>query len=637
MCGIAGIISADLEIIQSDMIDRMTDSLKHRGPDGEGILRDIGNKIALGHRRLSIIDLSNLAAQPMQYLNGRYSITFNGEIYNYLELRADLIKNGYSFKSNSDTEVLMALYDFKKAACLEDLDGMFAFAIVDNVEKNVFCARDRFGEKPFFYHHIPGKLFVFASEIKAIWTIGVSKDINSKMLFNYLAFGNIENASNKSETFFNGITRLENAFYVIIDLYDLSIKKNSYWSLKNIKKNTAISFEDATDNFRNLMIDSVNKRLRSDVSTGSSLSGGLDSSLIVSIISKLINHKEQRQKTFSAVFPGFKLDELEYIKTVVNQSNTEPYYTTPSSNLIVDKFEEISYFQEEPFRSASICVQYDVMTLAKMNNTPVLLDGQGADELLGGYHYYFKSFFRELRNKKSNNFRQQYNSYKDLHKENSINQKIVFKPILDSLVSNQNLSKILFASKFLLDSINRPFLSKTFLNDNFTLSDLEKNIFLYHSNDLNKSLEYSMMDKGLSELLRYSDRNSMANSIEVRLPFLSHKLVEFVFSIPSEYKISNGWTKYILRKSFDDILPKEIAWRKDKIGYEPPQNDWMKNKRVKDKIVDTIEKLDDNGVLNKRMVINGIKPSPLLPMKWNGDYYRLLVCFKYLQYKKVTW
>ena len=602
MCGIAGIISSDLEIIQSDMINRMTNSLKHRGPDGEGILRDIDNKIALGHRRLSIIDLSNLGAQPMQYLNGRYSITFNGEIYNYLELRDDLIKNGYRFKSNSDTEVLLALYDFKKEACLEDLDGMFAFTIVDNVEKNVFCARDRFGEKPFFYHHIPGKLFVFASEMKAIWSMGVSKDTNLKMLFNFLAFGNVENASNKSETFFSGILRLENAFYLKIDLKDLSISKKSYWTLHNINRNTTISFEEASENFRNMMIDSVKKRLRSDVSTGSSLSGGLDSSLIVSIISKLNIQNQQSQKTFSAVFPGFKLDELKYIKTVVKQSNAEAFFTSPNSNLIIDKFDEISYYQEEPFRSASICVQYDVMKLAKTNNTPVLLDGQGADELLAGYHYYFKSFFREMNNSSSKLFDQQYISYKDLHKENYINQKISFNPILDNLISNKKIFKNLFASKFLFNSLRNPLLSNTFLNEHFSYNDLEKNIFLYHSNDLNKSLEYSMMDKGLSELLRYSDRNSMANSVEVRLPFLSHKLVEFIFSIPSEYKISNGWTKYILRKSFDDILPKEIAWRKDKIGYEPPQNDWINNRFMKDKIIDTIEKLDANGVLNKQMV-----------------------------------
>lgn len=602
MCGIAGIISTDLEIIQSDMINRMTNSLNHRGPDGEGIFRDLDNKIALGHRRLSIIDLSNLGAQPMHYLNGRYSITFNGEIYNYLELRADLIKNGYIFKSNSDTEVLLALYDFKKEACLEDLDGMFAFAIVDNVEKNVFCARDRFGEKPFFYHHIPGKLFVFASEMKAIWSTGVSKDTNLKMLFNFLAFGNVENASNKSETFYSGILRLENSFFLKIDLNKLSIAKKQYWTLKKINRNTTISFEEASENFRNLMIDSVNKRLRSDVSTGSSLSGGLDSSLIVSIISKLNIQNQQSQKTFSAVFPGFKLDELEYIKSVVKQSNAEAYFTSPNSQLLIDKFDEISYYQEEPFRSASICVQYDVMNLAKINNTPVLLDGQGADELLGGYHYYFKSFFREMNNHSSKLFYKQYGSYKDLHKKNDINQKISFNPILDNLVSNKKIFKVLFASKFLFNSLRNPLLSNAFLNEYFSYNELEKNIYLYHSNDLNKSLEYSMMDKGLSELLRYSDRNSMANSVEVRLPFLSHKLVEFVFSIPSEYKISNGWTKYILRKSFDDILPKEIAWRKDKIGYEPPQNDWINNKFLKEKIVNTVERLDANGILNKQMV-----------------------------------
>ncbi len=600
MCGIAGIISSNSETVQSNLINCMTDSIKHRGPDGEGVWRDVNNKVVLGHRRLSIIDLSKSGAQPMSYLEGRYQITYNGEIYNYLELRADLVKEGYKFESNSDTEVLLALYDKFKEKLLSYLDGMFAFAIVDNKEQTVFCARDRFGEKPFFYHYIPGQLFVFASEMKALWKSGVPKMHNSKMLFNFLSYGFVENASNKSETFYSNISKLENANYLKVNLNDLSIHKKQYWFLNSINRNNDISLNDSIEIFKSLMIDSVNKRLRSDVSVGSSLSGGLDSSAIVSIISKLINNN--KQKTFSAIFPGFKLDEYEFIKQVVQNTDAEAHYTTPGPNLIVDKFDEIAYYQEEPFSSASICVQYDVMSLARKNNTTVLLDGQGADELLGGYHYYYKSFFRELRKKSNKSYKDQYSQYLLLHSTNNINKAISFSPIKDTILSNPRLLQLLYSGKALFDAYSSSILSKDFFHHNFSYSEIQNNTFLYSSSELNQSLEYSMMQKGLSELLRYSDRNAMAHSVEVRLPFLSHHLAEFVFSLPPEYKISNGWTKFILRKSFEDILPKEIAWRKDKIGYEPPQSDWMNSHSVKNKLIATVEHLGQLGVLNNKAI-----------------------------------
>jgi len=599
MCGIAGVVALDHSMVNEGRVKTMTDSLVHRGPDGEGVWISKNARVGLGHRRLSIIDLSTAGHQPMSYADGRYTISFNGEIYNYLEIKASLLKKGYQFKSESDTEVILALYHNKRESCLGDLDGMFSFVIYDAEEETLFCARDRFGEKPFFYSWKSGEFFLFASEMKALWAVGIDKKVDNGMLFNYLSYGFLENSNDKTQTFYENIVRLENAHYLILDTKTLSLKKVKYWDIDPAKIDGAITEKDAAIRFQELFYDSVNKRLRSDVPVGSSLSGGLDSSLVVCVINELIKGKYVRQKTFSARFPGYKLDEGYFMEKVVKSTNAEAFYTFPNELSLLEKIDKVAYHQEEPFGSASILVQYDVMKLAKDNGVIVLLDGQGADEILAGYHYYYNSYFNELKSKDKKKYRDAISKYQGLHADNDINAKVNFgskralKKMFPGLVNPY------FSLRNRIDQMLNGTFDKNFYHEFSSLSQLGNGFDLHSSKTLNQALYYSTFTKGLSELLRYSDRNSMAHSREVRLPFLSHHLVEFLFTLPAEMKIGEGWTKYIMRVAFDDILPNEITWRKDKIGYEPPQKSWMDTKLVKEKIYHSKELLVENGILNK--------------------------------------
>ncbi|MEO6706158.1 MAG: asparagine synthase (glutamine-hydrolyzing), partial [Ginsengibacter sp.] len=364
MCGIAGIISKDPNDVTIERLKKMTDTIHYRGPDGEGHWINSDKNIGFGHRRLSIIDLSHEAAQPMHYL-GRYSIVFNGEIYNYIELKEILVKQGYTFITSSDTEVLMALYDRDKEDCLQLLDGMFSFVIYDDKNKEIFIARDRFGEKPFFYNYVPGKYFIFGSEMKALWAAGIEKKVNNRMLYNYLSFGSLQNRGDLSETFFENIIRLPHAHYLKIDAKNLSLKSKEYWKIDPAKINGSIKPEEAFQQFNELFYTSVNRRLRSDVAVGSSLSGGLDSSLIVCVIDEMLNqHKTEHsftQKTFSARFPGFIRDEGNYMNMVAEATQVEPHFVFPTDENILEDIEKVAFHQEEPFGGASILVQYEVM------------------------------------------------------------------------------------------------------------------------------------------------------------------------------------------------------------------------------------------------------------------------------------
>ncbi len=589
MCGIAGIITLNSKV-NPDNLKQMTDSLIHRGPDGEGQWTNENKTIGLGHRRLSIIDLTKKGTQPMHYANGRYTITFNGEIYNYIELKKELQKKGFTFKSDSDTEVLLALFDLKKEKCLDDLDGMFSFAIWDEYTQELFCARDRFGEKPFFYY-LDKKSFSFASEMKALWATGTPKTKNLKRYYQYLMYGNIDDPIDKSSTFFQNIFQLKPAHYIIIKK-DLKIKQIKYWDI-DLTIELDISFEDAQKRFRELFLDSVNKRLRSDVPIGSSLSGGLDSSSIVMAIDRL-KAESQKQKTFSARFKNFEKDEGKFIDLITRSANVECFSVYPTAKSANENFEKLIYHQEEPFGSFSINAQFEVMKLAKNNNVIVLQDGQGADEILAGYERHFEAYLQELYKSNRNKFNLEFQDFKNLRNNNSINANLNFK--FEAL--NYKLKR---KASELAKNIKRT--TSTYFNGiNPELVSEYKKIEnpLYFAPNLKERLYHSTINSGLTELLRYSDRNSMAHSIEVRLPFLSHKLVEFLFSLPNEYLIKSGWTKFILRKSMEDLLPDKITWRKDKIGYAIPQDDWQANSFFEKKITCAVTKLKDHKIITHK-------------------------------------
>ncbi|HYC39249.1 MAG TPA: asparagine synthase (glutamine-hydrolyzing) [Chitinophagaceae bacterium] len=597
MCGIAGIVAKDPREAGLSRLQEMTRAIAHRGPDGEQFWTNAGGTVALGHRRLSIIDLSDAAAQPMHYLD-RYTLIFNGEIYNYIELRDRLKLFGYTFNSRSDTEVLLALYDHYKEDCLEHVDGMYAFAIYDDRHKTLFCARDRFGEKPFYYFHEPGSIFVFGSEMKALWAGGVAREPSERMLYNYLAFGQLQNPEDASETFYRKIRKLKAAHYLKLDVSTCSITRmEPYWRL-GLREPVVSTVEEAGERFADMFRTSVRRRLRSDVPVGSSLSGGIDSSLVVKMIDDIKTGTDQVQKTFSARFPGFLKDEGKYMQLIIDSCNVEPHFTYPDEKMITEDLPTIILHQEEPFASASICAQFAVMRLAKQGGVTVLLDGQGADEILAGYHKYFTDHFTELRKVDRSKYRKEVERYREFHGESRINPV----PKRNAKYFARKYAGVAFeTARKLRDSYRRLF-APEFNKEFYHSYSADKFPELNGFGSLNESLLSSTVNVGLEQLLRYADRNSMAHSLEVRLPFLYHPLVEFLFSLPGDFKIRDGWTKWIMRMAFRGFLPEEIVWRKDKIGYEPPQDSWMETSKVRELLRQKKQKLVGAGILDKAVL-----------------------------------
>lgn len=549
MCGIAGILRFNSKPVENREIKRMTDVISYRGPDGEGQWINAGKNMGFGHRRLSIIDLSENGKQPMHYAEGRYTITFNGEIYNYIELREMLSTKGYRFFSGSDTEVLMALYDLKKEKSLDDLDGMFSFAIWDEKEQTLFCARDRFGEKPFHYYS-DGNEFIFGSEIKQFWSYGIEKKVTDARMKDFLLNGNADDDVDANATFYTGIKKLDAACYMIITgKGEQQIKR--YWKIDEQADVFKGNMKEASSRFFDLLSESIRLRLRSDVPVGSSLSGGLDSSSIVMLIDRM-KDSDQKQNTFSARFRDFSKDEGHHIEEVVkNCKHVEVNYTWPDEAYFSDVFDRVNYHQDEPYGSASIVAQYAVMQLAKEHGVTVLLDGQGADEYLAGYPPYYGIYLNQLFYNNRKRYISELESYNSLHEHK-----------YPSLVEKETWRMKMGRYK------RKAFQQKMPVNDQA----------------LKKQLAIDTTCSGLKSLLRYADRNSMAHSREVRLPFLSHKLVEFAFTLPDSYKLHEGWTKYVLRDAMNSVLPKSICWRSDKIGYEPPQDRWLSSGRIKDDI-----------------------------------------------------
>jgi len=409
---------------------------------------------------------------------------------------------------------------------------MFAFAVWDTVNSTLFLARDRFGEKPLFYT-LQRSRFYFASEIKAFWAAGIRTSFNHQRWKNYSNW-ELQFKDSPSETFYDDIFQLEQGCYATVTP-DLKVVKTRYYDPGF--KIQSIGKEQAAAQFRELLADSIKLRMRSDVKIGSSLSGGLDSSSIVALLSGMITVP---METFSARFNNFQKDEGKYIEIIGNSfRNINLNYTWPAGNEFAEDFDKIIYTQEEPFKSSSIYAQWRVMELASRKGIKVLLDGQGADELLAGYLHYYRTYINYLflngKIPKAIKEQKQFNTLRNP------------KPAASGYSYFYHFIKILRSFR------------------------LQKNCIP----SLRDALYKDTFKGGLHTLLRYADRNSMAHSREVRLPFLDHRLVEFVFSLSDEMILKDGWTKLILRESMDQILPSEITERVDKIGYETPQSDWI--------------------------------------------------------------
>jgi asparagine synthase (glutamine-hydrolysing) len=595
MCGIAGIIQSTPSERNLVHLKKMTDALAHRGPDGEGLWHNEMNTVLLGHRRLSIIDLSSAGHQPMLYMS-RYTIIHNGEIYNYVELKETLYQKGYRFQSQTDTEIIVAAYDCWQDECIDHFDGMFAFAIWDEKEQQLFAARDRFGEKPLYYF-FDGQQFLFASEMKALWAAGIEKIANQKMLFNFITIGYTDNPAKPEETFYENIEKLPPASCLFFSLPKKELSIEQYWEIDPEKQNKKISDAEAIEQFNHLFNASVKRRLRSDVSIGTSLSGGLDSSSVIASITAS-NYLSYTAQAFTAIFPGFEKDELSFSKQVVNQYKLQQHTVSLSANELLADWNKLCHHQEEPFGSASIYTQYKVYELATQENVKVLLDGQGADETLAGYSKYYKWFWQELfRNRKL--FRS-----KELKaaKELGIKEKFDFKNMVAAYFPA--VATVAMENQYLLKAIRHEDFTKDFVK----LQSKEAYYTTPEHFTLNGVLHFNTCTHGLEELLRYADRNSMAHGREVRLPFLSHELVEYIFSLPANFKIRNGWTKWILRETMKNKLPESIVWRKEKVGFEPPQKNWMGNAQVQDAIQEARKKLVTEKILNEAVLQKPIKP-----------------------------
>ena len=591
MCGIAGLVLFQ-GAVERSAVKTMTDRIAHRGPDGDGCWISEDGTTGFGHRRLSIIDLSAAAAQPMADHTGRFVITFNGEIYNYLELKKELSNFGFQFRTESDTEVLIALYMHYGAACVNHIDGMFAFAIRDNLEKKVFLARDRFGEKPLYYFTDQNR-FVFASEMKAIFASGVPKEYDPKRLHYYLSFNLYQDPNDAGSTFFRNVRQLEPGCTMTVNAKG-EITKRKYWEV-NTSDQIEITLSDACERFDHLLRRSISRRLRSDVPVGSSLSGGLDSSSIVLLINQM-KPSGQEQKTFSARFKNFERDEGKYIDMVLQKAGNIKGFATWPDETVMQDLDQIWFHQEEPFGSASIVAQWSVMKLARENNVTVLLDGQGADEILGGYRTFFTPLLNRLYANGDARFegeRQALEQSGKYHYPTSTSTRMMLRyPKVFSAVSSAKNLIVPGRKKSFHQSKYNPDFAKSVQEWNHPMEGI-------YNDDVKKLQKRIFEQAGFSPLLRYADRNSMAFSRELRLPFLEHELVEFCISLPDQFKVSKGWTKILMRETYKELLPTEICWRTDKVGFEAPQSEWMNTPAMKNAVKAAEADLVQSGIVNE--------------------------------------
>jgi len=551
MCGISGVVRFDQKPVQQTLISRMMQEMKHRGPDDEGCFFE--DNIGLGFVRLSILDLSPAGHQPMFSQDGRYVMVFNGEIFNYLELREELQKKGHHFKTRTDSEVLLAAYVEWGVQCLGWLNGMWAFAIYDRKKKSMFAARDRYGIKPFYYHLNEGS-FVFASEIPPILgTLGRRPTPYHQAIFDYLVF----NRTDQSEhTFFVEVKKLQHGCYMLIEQGKAEIVK---WYNLRSKVEASEAFQ-RPEEFRELLSSSIGLRLRSDVPVGVCLSGGLDSSTIVSTL--LQDYQKEDLKTFSAVYGSGKHgDEMEFIKEY-EHSLRNMYFINPSAESLRQDFKKFVKIHGEPFPSTSPYAQYKVMELAK-DHVVVTLDGQGADEELAGYHYFYGFFFKDLLRKgKLGKLGSEIFSYLAEHRSLYGIKSFLYFLLPQQLRTNVRVGNI-------------GYLNQDFSNAHKRENGISNN--LYAANTLNDAL-LDHFEYKLEHLLKWEDRNSMGASLEARVPFLDYRLVEKVLATSGELMIRNGTTKHLLRESMKGRLPEKIRTRKDKIGFGTPENEWFRTK-----------------------------------------------------------
>ena len=588
MCGIAGLISFRSPA-GPELICRMIRALRHRGPDDEGyvavdtevdpvraipffgqdsriqggpIVEDFAGRfrLYLGHRRLAILDVSSAGHQPM-FRDGLW-IVFNGEIYNYIELRQELKAAGRRFKTDTDTEVILAAYDLWGEQCIHRFNGDWAFCLLDARRRVLLLSRDRYGVKPLYFFR-DSNHFAFASEIKALLHLPfVPRLLNKERAFDHCF---LLSRDHTEQTLFEGVYQLMPGHNISIDMLSGKLRKSRYYSVSCCPDLGIYDHRTARKcaaDVRELLIDSVKIRLRADVPVGTCLSGGLDSSAIVAITAKLLGEdlNTKIQNTFTAIFPGEQFDESRFAQSVIERSGAISHWVCPSEDGYARALDAILYHQDEPFGGTSIYAQWEVM-LEASKHVKVVLDGQGGDEVFGGYRDYHTSFLANLF------FEWRFAFIKEMFlsiaKANGFRKGIEQLKVLAFFLLGASWKRRVYCLRHQQDLA-----LATHFGDmgQHALEHIDRKF----GAKVNELLSHYLTTYSLPHLLKYEDRNSMAHSIEARVPFTDHRIVDYMFSIPAIYKIRHGWTKWLLRLALKDLLPAEILWRKDKIGFVAP-------------------------------------------------------------------
>ena len=544
MCGINGFTWSDRDLIQ-----KMNAVTKNRGPDDEGEYVD--NAVSLGHSRLSIIDLSQKGHQPMSNEDGTIWLTYNGEIYNFSEIREDLIKAGHIFKSHTDSEVIIHAYEEYGMDCLHRFNGMWAFCIYDKKQNRLILSRDRFGVKPLYYHVSDGKI-IFSSMISSILTHPVQRQQEVSVIMEYLAFNLI---NHDTRTFFKDIWSLAPGSYLLFDLRSKELSINKWY---RIQQRQPVSVAELT----RLFIQSVRSRTVADVPIGSCLSGGIDSSAIVCTLDTMVN---QPFFTYSLVFPGKKIDESHYMKEVGKHTRIQQKFTTLEKEDYIRNFRDFMQAQEEPTTGLAVYGQYCVMRLASMNNAKVLLDGQGGDEIFAGYDYYFAYYYYELLKRG-----RIITLLKEMHAYHNNFRNYYPHKIFGFMLLPAELRTWIY----------KHYLSSWLNYEVFQKYAVNKSDPRIHGMSLHDALSLTLLSTAIPHLLRYEDKNSMRWGIETRVPFLDVNLVESAMSIPTADKMRNGKTKVIFKEAIKTLIPGMILHRKDKIGFDTPNDEFFRDPQI---------------------------------------------------------
>ena len=659
MCGIAGIFSK--HSVPASAVHDMTTIIRHRGPDDEGFTlfskigstplclggqdtsresfqaklpysptEIIGNcsltptNIALGHRRLSILDLSPKGHQPQCDSTGKIWLSYNGEIYNYIELRNELLKKGYIFITDSDTEVIVNAYKEWGAGCQEKFKGMWAILIYDNRTGSIFLSRDRYGIKPLYYWNAPDGSLLIGSEIKQFTQYPLWKPtLNSQRAYDYLFYGYTDHTD---ECLFKDVYQIPAGHYSLIEFNQIGVRvggrvPSTKWYHPKWGNVQEIGVNEAAEQFRKHFTETIKLYLRSDVPVGTALSGGLDSSAIVCVVNEILRQSgiDGLQKSFSSCNHDVQYSEFEWMQHVINHTTVDPHFVYPTPDNLFQKTKTILWYMDEPYQSQSAFLGFHVFELAAKNGVKVLLNGQGADEYLGGYGQLTrinnKLLLKNFRISRLLNevFRQHNGSW-------SRGAKELLATIASSVPAYSRNAAL---------SIRNPQTQKMRgMIDLHRLQakDNHPDGFILNGQESKEDMSHYMLHiNPLPKYLRWEDRNSMAHSVEARVPFLDHELVEYTDSLPIDHIQRDGWTKWIMREALRDVLPTKIVNRKDKKGFITPEERWVRF----DQPTLFLEKTDQaitclDGIINQRAKQN-LEDMISGKTAFNYSYWRIIL------------